>query len=265
MVIPDEIDGKRVTSIGEWAFEGCSGLTEITLPESLTSIGDFAFYECSGLTEITLPEGVTSIGDDAFYGCSGLTEITIPEGVTSIGARAFFGTPWLKNKQSDNPMVIVNGILIDGTECKGSVVVPEGVTSIGGYAFSECSGLTEITLPEGVTSIGDDAFGGCSSSFRICGVEGSYAQKYASDNDINFEILSEPNVTEPVTTTSELLHETVSGDTNNDGIVSAADFIKLVQHILNPEMQINSKTSDLNGDGKIDSADAVELKKLFLG
>ena len=71
--------------------------------------------------------------------------------------------------------------------------------------------------------------------------------------------------TKPVTTTSELLPETVSGDTNNDGIVSAADFIKLVQHILNPEMQINSKTSDLNGDGKIDSADAVELKKLFLG
>ena len=108
-------------------------------------------------------------------------------------------------------------------------------------------------IPEGVTSIGDDAFVGCSSSFRICGVEGSYAQKYASDNDINFEILSEPNVTEPV-----------SGDTNNDGIVSAADFIKLVQHILNPEMQINSKTSDLNGDGKIDSADADEFKKLFL-
>ena len=70
--------------------------------------------------------------------------------------------------------------------------------------------------------------------------------------------------TKPVTTTSELLPETVSGDTNNDGIISAADFIKLVQHILNPEMQINSKTSDLNGDGKIDSADADEFKKLFL-
>ena len=96
--------------------------------------------------------------------------------------------------------------------------------------------------------------------------------------------LNEPNVTGPVTTTtkpvttteattttksvtttSELLPETVSGDANNDGIISAADFIKLIQHILDPEMQINSKTSDLNGDGKIDVADAVELKKLFLG
>ncbi len=69
----------------------------------------------------------------------------------------------------------------------------------------------------------------------------------------------------PVTTTPCLLPETVSGDVNDDGIVSAADFLKLVQHILNPEKQINSKKSDMNGDEKIDLADAVELKMLFLG
>ena len=124
LVIPDEIDGKRVTSIGNCAFFVCIGLKEITIPEGVTSIGDYAFSECRGLKEITIPEGVTSIGNSAFEGCSSLTEITIPEGATSIGEGAFFGTPWLKNKQSDNPMVIVNGILIDGTECKGSVVVP---------------------------------------------------------------------------------------------------------------------------------------------
>ena len=69
----------------------------------------------------------------------------------------------------------------------------------------------------------------------------------------------------PVTTTPGLLPETVSGDVNDDGIVSAADFLKLVQYIINPEKQICSKTLDMNGDGKIDSADATELKKLFLG
>ena len=62
LVIPDEIDGKRVTSIGSYAFFVCSGLTEITIPEGVTSIGDFAFAGCWGLTKITLPEGVTSIG-----------------------------------------------------------------------------------------------------------------------------------------------------------------------------------------------------------
>lgn len=69
----------------------------------------------------------------------------------------------------------------------------------------------------------------------------------------------------PVTTTPCLLPETVSGDVNDDGIVSAADFLKLVQYIINPEKRISLKTSDMNGDGKINSADAVELKILFLG
>ena len=78
-----------VTSIGDYAFGGCPGLTSITIPNSVTSIGDFAFGGCSGLTSITIPNSVTSIGDYAFFACSGLTSITIPNSVTSIGDNAF--------------------------------------------------------------------------------------------------------------------------------------------------------------------------------
>ena len=91
VVIPDEIDGKKVTSIGISAFFGCSGLTEITIPEGVKSIREGTFSKCKNLTEITLPEGVTSIGKWAFSGCSSLTEITLPEGVTTIEHNAFSG------------------------------------------------------------------------------------------------------------------------------------------------------------------------------
>ena len=82
--IPDS-----VTSIGAYAFYGCSSLKEVTIPDSVTSIGDYAFYECSNLTEVTIPDSVTSIGAYAFYGCSSLTEVTIPNSVTSLGEYAF--------------------------------------------------------------------------------------------------------------------------------------------------------------------------------
>jgi len=132
--------GNLVTSIGEDAFYGCSGLTSVDIPNSVTSIGEDAFYGCIGLASVDIPNSVTSIGDRAFYGCSGLASVDIPNSVTSIGGGAFIG-------------------------CSGltSVDIPNSVTSIGGAAFSGCSGLTSIIIPSSVTSIGSFAFGRCSS------------------------------------------------------------------------------------------------------
>ena len=79
----------NVTSIGDFAFWRCHGLTSIIIPNSVTSIGEWAFYGCGGLTSITIPNSVTSIGERAFYDCTGLTSITIPNSVTYIGSEAF--------------------------------------------------------------------------------------------------------------------------------------------------------------------------------
>lgn len=80
--------GQPVTTISDWAFNGCSGLTSVTIPDSVTSIGNYAFQDCTGLTSITIPDSVTDIGRGVFNGCSGLTSVTIGNGVTSIGDSA---------------------------------------------------------------------------------------------------------------------------------------------------------------------------------
>ena len=110
-------------SIGDYAFQNCTSLTSITIPDSVTSIGDDAFYGCSGLTSINIPDSVTSIGDHTFRGCSGLTSITIPDSVTSIGDSAFYGCSSLT-----------------------SVTIGNGVTSIASCAFYGCSDLTSVTF-----------------------------------------------------------------------------------------------------------------------
>ena len=133
-----------VTSIGDYAFWNCTGLTSISIPNNVTSIGSSAFESCSQLASIEIPSSVTSIGDYAFSGCSGLTSVNIPEDVTSIGERVFMNCSQL-----------------------ASIEIPKSVTSIGKYAFSGCSGLTSITILGGVTSIGDFAFSSCSQLASI--------------------------------------------------------------------------------------------------
>lgn len=106
-------------TIASYAFSYCTGLTEVTLPDSVTSIGSSAFQSCTGLIKITLPDSVTNIGNWAFSYCTSLTEFTIPDSVTGIGHSAFY-------------------------DCAGltSIIIPASVTNIGFDVFSGCDDLT---------------------------------------------------------------------------------------------------------------------------
>jgi hypothetical protein len=173
-----------VTSIGEDAFIGCTGLTSVTIPYSVTSIGRSAFSQCTGLTSVTIGNGVTSIGLDAFYGCTGLTSITIPHsvkslggysfsyckgltsvtignGVTSIGSHAFSYCSGLTSVTIGNSVTSIEWGAFGDCSSLTSVTIPNSVTSIGASAFGNCSGLTSIIIPEGVKTIGSSAFNGC--------------------------------------------------------------------------------------------------------
>ena len=163
LVIPDD-----VTSIGDYAFYGCSGLAgELIIPDGVTSIGSSAFSVCTGLTSITIPGSVTSIGSSAFDGCTGLTSITIPDSVTSIGNYAFCDCTGLTNITIGNGVTSIGNYAFYGCNRLTSVTIPDSVTSIGSSAFYGCSGLTSITIGSGVTSIGDYAFSYCTGLTEI--------------------------------------------------------------------------------------------------
>ena len=137
-----EHDGREyvVTEIRSSAFNNCTSLKEITIPDSVTRIGDDAFYDCTNLKEIVIPDNVTEIGNYAFLGCSSLREITIPDSVRRIGDAAF-----------------------NGCDSLTEIIIPDSVTKIGSWAFCDCATLTTVTIPDSVLQIEDSAFGGCKS------------------------------------------------------------------------------------------------------
>ena len=185
-----------VTSIGRYAFDGCTSLTSVTIPDSVASIGEgafngckslanvtignndsaekrsteignSAFSECTSLSSVTIGNNVTSIGVAAFSDCSSLTSVTIPNSVTSIGSNAFYNTPYYNDKSNwNNGVLYLSNCLIDTNynfDSTTDYIIKDGTRIIASSAFENCKSLTSVTIPDGVTSIGNDAFYGCTS------------------------------------------------------------------------------------------------------
>jgi len=150
-----------VTSIGFDAFENCSGLTSVTIGDNVTSIGNSAFSGCSGLTSVTIGNSVTTIGNNAFESCIGLTSVTIPNSVTSIGIYAFWGCSGLTSVTIPNSVINIEGGAFQDCSSLTSVTIPNSVTSIGWCAFQGCSNITSVTIGNSIQNIGSLAFGDC--------------------------------------------------------------------------------------------------------
>ncbi len=198
VTIPDTINGLPVTSIGGWAFSGCTNLTAVTLGDSVTSIRQEAFWGCRGLTTITvntnnpdyssvdgvllnksqitliqcpegkagsytIPNSITSIGDGAFMFCTSLTNVIIPSRVTRIRQEAFWGCRGLTSVTIPNSVITIGDSGFFGCTGLTSLMIPNSVLSIGGAAFSGCHSLTNVVIPNRVTSIGAFTFSDCTS------------------------------------------------------------------------------------------------------
>ena len=193
--------GNSVTSIGSYAFEGCSGLTSIEIPNSVTSIGIGAFSGCTSLKDLRIEDGEGTLsleyngssmgvfyncpletlylgrdlsystsasdGYSPFYNKTTLTSVTIGNNVTSIGEMAFKWCSGLTSIEIPNSVTSIESGAFSGCSGLTSVEIPNSVTSIRNSAFYNCSGLTSIEIPNSVTSIGDYAFNGCSGLTSI--------------------------------------------------------------------------------------------------
>ena len=293
--VKDLVIPNSVTSIRNYTFSGCSGLTSATIPNSVTSIGKSAFSGCSGLTSVTIPSSVTKIGSDAFYDCDNLKAVYITD--LSAWCRIQFMDDfhiYWSDYGSTNPLKYGEHLFLNGKEitnlvipnsissiapiafyhCSSltSVTIPNSVTSIGESAFSNCSGLTSVKIPNSVTSIGERAFYGCK------GLEKVYSQieqPFAINEDV-FQYYSNgymfTTATLYVPRGTKALYEATDGWKEFTNIIET-DFKDELQGDVNGDMTIDvadigsvidvmagsagvsPAEADVNGDGVVDVAD----------
>ena len=261
--IPDS-----VTSIGDGAFEDCRSLTSIQIPDSVTSIGDGAFAWCSKLTSIQIPDSVTSIGDGAFRNCSSLTSIEIPDSVTSIGDGAFAWCGKLTSIQIPNSVTSIGSCAFEWCSKLTSIEIPDSVTSIGDSAFNKCRSLTSIEIPDSVTSIGDSAFVGCSrlKDVYYTGTEEQWKKISIGSNNscltsatIHYnKSTDKPKDPTPIDTV---------GDLDGDGKITSADSLLILRASVKLENfnDTQNKLADVDKDGRITSSDALLVLRHSVG
>ncbi len=167
VTIPSTIEGLPVTRIHD-NTGSFAAVSSLTLPDTLTEIGPFAFSWCSDLKSVTLPDSLQLIDFQAFEQCSSLSEVVFPDHPFQTGARTFDETPWLNAQRQKDPLVIVNGSVIDGRTCKGDVVIPSEVKYVSGGAFDGNNDITSLVVPSGVKNILDCA---CSNCENLTSVE----------------------------------------------------------------------------------------------
>lgn len=155
------------TGMGDFAFFGCTALTEVALPQGLTTVSEKTFFNCSALTEVTLPDSVTKLGWQVFENCTSLEKVYLPMGVTEISAGCFTGCTALKEFSVPGTVTVISESAFSGCTGLEDIIFGSKLARIRAAAFSGCSALVQVSVPDSVIEIGGGAFSGCSSLVSI--------------------------------------------------------------------------------------------------
>lgn len=185
IVVPEFIDGYKVTRINDSAFEYNSTLRSVTIPNSVTSIGNYAFNGCVNLTDVVIPDSVTTIGNRAFSNCIMLENIDIPHSVKNLGHYAFLNCESLNSVNLSDNLTTVEASVFEGCNSLTNIEIPHNVTKISENAFKDCNKLSDITVPENLASIEGNAFSGCPADLCISGYSKT-AYIFAEEKGIEF-------------------------------------------------------------------------------
>lgn len=273
LTIPDSIDGLPVTSIGIYAGQLCKMRT-LTLPDTLKEIGPYAFGYCPNLTTLNIPDSMEKIGFHAFEKCDSLETINFPDHLVKTGSYTFEETPWLIAQRKKNPLVIVNGAVIDGRTCEGDVVIPSDVKYVASGAFSRNEKITSCVVPAGVSEITDDMFFYCSNltSVELKGCTSIGIMTFSGSNkltDIKLSgkltkidgyAFSDNSATATITfRASEAKWNAVDKPSNDP-------FLQRAHMIFDESYQepVDEVIGDINKDGVCDKKDAVLLQSWLL-
>lgn len=223
-----------VTNIGEGAFAKCSELINVNIPDGVQSIEDYAFVLCDKLENITIPNSVKSIGRSAFYGCKGLAKITIPDNVNRIDSNVFRNCTELTDiyvGKDNAKYTSVDGVLFDKSKKElifypqgksGNYIIPDGVEYIYENAFCEFTEPTRITIPDSVTIIEDYSFT-YKDNLTIIGSPGSYAETFALQHSIPFEVKKSSSGAPDKDTVLETMRELIAEYCVPDSISMESD------------------------------------------
>ena len=263
-----------ITGVGAYAFEYCSAITEVILPNTIRYIGSSAFYNCNSLTKINLPNSLTSIGGTAF-GYTALKSVVVPESVTDFGWNVFYSCENLTDVTLPSKVTALNGTFMWCTALK-NVIIPNTVTQLN-CTFKGCTSLNNIIIPGSVTLINDEAFYRCNALDNITCLATIPPTMYYDDcfYSQSFDIYSTAMLYVPKPSVESYknaeiwklfshikgIGEGVPGDVNGDNEVNIADVNAIISMILSDEY---SEAGDINGDGEVNIADVNAVINIIL-